>query len=54
MHERLFSTMRQARLEIFEWLTYYNARRRHSALDYLSPVEFDQQHLRAAKLSIAA
>lgn len=54
MHQRLFSTMRQARLEIFEWLTYYNARRRHSALNCLSPVEFEQQHLQAAKLAIAA
>ncbi|MEU5547287.1 integrase core domain-containing protein [Streptomyces sioyaensis] len=54
MHERLFSTMRQARLKIFQWLTYYNARRRHNALNYLSPVEFEQQHLRAAKPSIAA
>jgi transposase InsO family protein len=54
MHQRLFSTVRQARLEIFQWLTYYNARRRHSSLNYLSPVEFEQQHLQADKLSIAA
>ncbi|MGW2587255.1 integrase core domain-containing protein [Streptomyces virginiae] len=54
MHQRLFSTMRQARLEIFEWLTYYNARRRHSALNYLSPVESEQQHPQTAKLTIAA
>ncbi len=36
MHRKLFLTMSQARLEIFQWLTYYNARRRHSALGYLS------------------
>ncbi|MFE4960675.1 integrase core domain-containing protein [Streptomyces sp. NPDC056653] len=44
----------QARLEIFRWLTYYNARRRHSALSYLSPMEFEQHHRRTAKLSLAA
>ncbi|MFF4139651.1 IS3 family transposase [Streptomyces mirabilis] len=35
-------------------LTYYNARRRHSALSYLSPMEFEQHHHKKAKLSLAA
>ncbi|WP_443034808.1 integrase core domain-containing protein [Streptomyces sp. BE133] len=54
MHRRVFVTMSQARLKIFRWLTYYNARRRHSALSYLSPMEFEQHHHRTAKLSLAA
>ncbi|MCZ7456229.1 IS3 family transposase [Streptomyces sp. WMMC940] len=54
MHHRLFSTMHQAWLEIFQWLTYYNARRRHSALNDLSPAEFEQQQQRARTLTLAA
>jgi hypothetical protein len=40
MYKMAFSTMRQARLEMLRWLAYHNARRRHSALAYLSPMEF--------------
>lgn len=54
IHQRVFVTMSQARLEIFRWLTYYNARRRHSALSYHSPMEFEQHHHKTAKLSLAA
>ncbi len=54
MYQRISVTMRQARLEIFQWLTYYNARRRYSTLNYPSSVEFEQEHLSAAKLTVAA
>ncbi len=40
----VFATVRQTRLEIFQWLTHYNARSRHNSLGYLSPIEFEQQH----------
>lgn len=53
MHRSVFVTMSQTRLEILRWLTYYNARRRHSALAYLFPMEFEQHHHRTAKLTLA-
>ncbi len=54
MHQRLFTTISQARLELFQWLMYYNGRRRHSSLGYLSPVEFEQQHQTERRLTLAA
>ncbi len=40
-----FRTRGQARLEIFEFIEgWYNPRRRHSALDYLSPVEYERRY----------
>jgi transposase InsO family protein len=41
----------QARLEVFRWLTFYNTRRRHSALGHLSPAEYEQ---RSSMLAAAA
>ena len=36
-----FVDPRQAKAEVFEWIEgWYNPRRRHSALDHLSPNEF--------------
>jgi transposase InsO family protein len=42
---------RAARLSVFRWITRYNTRRRHSALNYLSPIEFEQ---RSVTLALAA
>ncbi len=41
-----FETHEQARTEIFAYIAiWYNRKRRHSALGYLSPEQFEQQHL---------
>jgi len=39
-----FTTRRQARAAIFDYIeAFYNRQRRHSALDYLSPAQFEQE-----------
>lgn len=44
IHRRDYRTRADAKADIFEYLeVFYNRRRRHSILDYLSPVEFEQQ-----------
>ncbi len=41
-------TPREARLTVFDFIEgWYNPRRRHSALDYESPLAFEQQHAAA-------
>jgi putative transposase len=43
VYDEDYHTREQARASIFEYIeTYYNHKRRHSALGYLSPVEFEK------------
>ena len=42
-----FRTQADARLAIFDFIEgWYNSRRRHSALAYLSPMTFERTHVR--------
>jgi putative transposase len=44
-----FRNHREADAAIFDFIEgFYNPRRRHSALDYLSPAEYERRHARAA------
>jgi len=44
IHDRNYKTRLSARKDIFEYIeVFYNRQRRHSYLDYLSPVEFELQ-----------
>ena len=39
-----FATHREARLAVFDYIEgFYNPRRRHSSLDYLSPMQYEQK-----------
>ncbi|MGF6853249.1 transposase InsO family protein [Paraburkholderia sp. CI3] len=42
MHGRHFATRRSAMDEVIDWLGFYNARRLHSTLDYVSPMTFEK------------
>ena len=42
VHDEHYATHEQARQSLFEWIEcWYNRRRRHSSLSYLSPEAFE-------------
>jgi hypothetical protein len=45
LDRRRFQTQAEAKLALFQWIEgWYNPRRRHSSLGYLSPNEFERRH----------
>jgi putative transposase len=46
LYRRSWPTRESARVAIFEYIeTFYNLRRRHSALGYLSPIEYEEARM---------
>jgi putative transposase len=44
LDRRRFKTQAEARIAVFEFIEgFYNSRRRHSSLGYLSPIRFERQ-----------
>jgi putative transposase len=53
LHGQRFQTIREAKDETISWLLWYNRTRMHSTLNYVSPIEFEQDWTDAA-VKIAA
>jgi len=52
VHRQTFATRAQAKAAIFEYIeVWYNRRRKHSSLGYLTPLRYEQQHQAAAQLA---
>ena len=45
VHGVRFETRRAVMDEVINWLTFYNHRRLHSTLGYLSPMQFEKKWL---------
>jgi transposase InsO family protein len=54
LHGRHWTSKAQTRMELFRRRSYYNRRRRHSALGYLTPAECEQQLITSHALSLVA
>ena len=50
LYGRKFETRRQAMDEVIDWLTFYNHRRLHSALGYVSPMLFEKKLARGTSI----
>ena len=55
IYRQSWPTRAEARTAVFEYIEgWYNPRRRHSTLAYLSPIEFEREHTEVAQLALEA
>ncbi len=55
IYRQSWPTRAAARTAVFEYIEgWYNPRRRHSTLGYLSPIEFERHHTELAQLALEA
>ena len=48
LHSKRFRSIREAKDEALDWLLWYNQKRLHSTLDYLSPAQYEQERVKVA------
>jgi putative transposase len=53
IHGKRFATRRAAMDEVIDWLSFYNRRRLHSRLGYVSPMQFERAWLAAQQKQAA-
>jgi putative transposase len=55
LDRRTFKSRDQARLALFQWIeSFYNTRRRHSAIGYLSPDKYEQKMIKTDNTTAVA
>jgi len=53
VHGHKFATREQARQAVMDWMAFYNHRRLHSSLGYLSPMQYEQRWYKAQRKKAA-
>lgn len=53
VHGQKFATREQARQVVMDWMAFYNHRRLHSTLGYLSPMQYEQRWYEAQRKKAA-